>query len=478
MTITPLIYMLALVISIVILLVLTLKLKMNSFMALFFTAMGLAIFFGASPIDSLNTITGAFGKSLGSIGLPVLFGAILAMGVQDSGAAVAISNFFVKLFKGKHLELAPALTAFVMAISVFGDISQLLTAPIAATIAKRKNMNMAVVTPYVITAVWFTHGVVPPSAAILAVAILLGADVGMVILWGLVICLAALLIIYAVTIRWMTEHASYAAPKPEYTVGIEPVKDGDTSVESLLMKEDDIPNALIAFLPLIVPAGLIAVASICAMVLPEESSVLKVINFIGNKSIAMLVGIIILILTNGKIKTKMLRNANRTEKISENASLLELGMGNWVKRAIDVSAMVLMVTAMGAAFASVLSSQPVVSEIAEVVAKSGIPMILIPFIIAAVMRAAAGSMATASMAAAGICLPIMGMLGLSPVAVTLAIGLGTVLFGHINDSGCWMCQEVFNVDLPQYLKYVSPMAAFGGCVGMALLMILSVIGLV
>ena len=104
------------------------------------------------------------------------------MGVQDSGAAVAISNFFVKLFRGKHLELAPALTAFIMAISVFGDISQLLTAPIAATIAKRRNLNMSVVTAYVITAVWFTHGVVPPSAAILAVAVLLGADVGMCIL--------------------------------------------------------------------------------------------------------------------------------------------------------------------------------------------------------------------------------------------------------------------------------------------------------
>ena len=474
---TPAIYMIALIVSIAILLLLTLKLKINSFMALFFTAMALAIFFGASPIDSLNTITGAFGNSLGSIGLPVLFGAILAMGVQDSGAAVAISNFFVKLFKGKHLELAPALTAYVMAISIFGDISQLLTAPIAATIAKRKNMNMSVVTPYVITAVWFTHGVVPPSAAILAVAILLGADVGMVIIWGLIICLAALLIIYFLTINWMTKHASYAAPKPEYTVGIEPVV-GEASVEDLIIKEPDIPNALVAFLPLIVPAGLIALASVCAMVLPKESSVLSVVNFIGNKSIAMLIGIIILVATNGNIKAKMLRNANRTEKIDENATLLELGMGNWVKRAIDVSAMVLMVTAMGAAFASVLSSQPVVSEIAQVVADSGIPMILIPFIIAAVMRAAAGSMATASMAAAGICLPIMSTLGLSPVAVTLAIGLGTVLFGHVNDSGCWMCQEVFNVDLTQYLKYVSPMAAFGGCVGMVLLMILSVIGLV
>lgn len=474
---TPEIYMIALVISIGILLLLTLKFKINSFMALFFTAMALGIFFGSSPKDSLTAITGAFGNSLGSIGLPVLFGAILAMGVQDSGAAVSISNFFVKLFRGKHLELAPTLTAYVMAISVFGDISQLLTAPIAATIAKRKNLNMSVVTPYIITAVWFTHGVVPPSAAILAVAVLLGADVGMVIVWGLLICLSALLIVYFATIGWMTRNATYAAPKPEYTVGIEPVKENAT-MEELIIKEPDSPNALVAFLPLLVPAGLIAGASICAMVLPEDNLLRAAMNFIGDKSIAMLIGIIILILTNGKIKKKMIRNANRTEPISENASLIELGMGNWVKRAIDVSAMVLMVTAMGAAFASVLSSQPVVSEIAQVVANSGIPMILVPFLIAAIMRAAAGSMATASMAAAGICLPIMGTLGLSPVAVTLAIGLGTVLFGHVNDSGCWMCQEVFNVSLSQYLKYVSPIAAIGGCVGMGLLMALSLIGLI
>lgn len=475
---TPELYMLALVISIFVLLILSLKVKMNSFMALFFTSMALAIFFGFTPLKGLNAIETAFGKSLGNIGLPVLFGAVLAMGVQDSGVAVSISNFFVKLFRGKHLELAPTLTAFIMAISVFGDISQLLTAPIAATIAKRRDMNMAVVTPYIITAVWFTHGVVPPSAAILAVAVMVGADVGMVILWGLVICLAALLIVYALTNRWLKRHASYAAPKPEYTVGIEPVRDENASVEELLIKEKDLPNTVVAFLPLVGPAFLIALASILNMTLPKTSVVVQVFNFIGNKSIAMLLGILILIFTNAGIKEKMLTNANRSEKISSKASLIELGLGNWVTRAINVSAMVLMVTAMGAAFASVLSSQPVVKEIASIVAASGIPLILVPFIIAAVMRAAAGSMATASMAAAGICLPIMGGLGLSPVAVTIAIGLGTVLFGHVNDSGCWMCQEVFNVSLSQYLKYVSPIAAFGGCVGMFLLMCLSFIGVV
>ena len=269
---TPELYMLALVISIFVLLILSLKVKMNSFMALFFTSMALAIFFGFTPLKGLNAIETAFGKSLGNIGLPVLFGAVLAMGVQDSGVAVSISNFFVKLFRGKHLELAPTLTAFIMAISVFGDISQLLTAPIAATIAKRRDMNMAVVTPYIITAVWFTHGVVPPSAAILAVAVMLGADVGMVILWGLVICLAALLIVYALTNRWLKRHASYAAPKPEYTVEIEPVRDENASVEELLIKEKDLPNTVVAFLPLVGPAFLIALASILNMTLPKTSA--------------------------------------------------------------------------------------------------------------------------------------------------------------------------------------------------------------
>ena len=474
---TPLMFIIALLLAIAILLYLSLKLKIDSFFALFITSLALGLFFGQPFGKTLKQITDAFGSSLGSIGLPVLFGAVLAMGVQDSGAAVAISNFFVKLFRGKRLELAPTLTAYVMAISVFGDIAQLLTAPIAATIAKRKNLNMTVVTAYVITAVWFTHGVVPPSVGILAISIMLKADVGMVIFWGILICLAALLIVYFLTIDWMNKHADYAPPKPEFTVGIEPVT-GEASVADLLIHEDNLPNAFVAFLPLLVPAALITLQSVCALLLPKESAILGIANIVGDKSISMLCGIIILMLTNLNIKKKMLINANHSLAISENASIFELCLGNWFTRAIKVSAMVLLVTAMGNAFAAVIKSQPVVKEIAPVVAASGIPMIFIPFIIAAVMRAAAGSMVTAGMTAAGICLPMMDILGLSPVATTLAIGLGTMMFGHVNDSGCWMCIEVFNIKLPQYLKYVTTMAMLGACTALIILMGLSKVGIV
>ncbi|MGE4352604.1 MAG: GntP family permease [Oscillospiraceae bacterium] len=474
---TPLMYMIALIASIGILLVLTIKLKINSFMALFFTSIALGVFFGQSFTDTLAQVSTGFGSTLGSIGLTVLFGAVLAMGVQDSGGAVSVTNFFIRKFRGKRLELAPVLTAFVIAISVFGDVAQLLTAPIAATIAKRKNLNMTIVTSYIIPAVWFTHGVVPPSAGILAIAIMLQADVGMTILWGLILCFIALLLTYALTIKWMTKHASYAEPKPEFTVGIEPAPD-DASLEDLLIKDSNAPNALVAFLPLLVPAALITLNSLCTMILPEGSIILSITAILGDKAIAMLCGIVILIVTNLTRKKHMLQVANRSQSISENANVFELGFGNWVDRAIKISGMVLLVTAMGGAFSSVLKSQPVVSQIADVISKSGIPMLLIPFIISAVMRAAAGSMVTAGMTAAGICIPLMDMLGLSPVAVTLAIGFGTMMFGHVNDSGCWMCQEVFNVNLSQYLKYVSPMAMIGSLIGFLLLMGCSAIGII
>ena len=88
---------------------------------------------GYSFMDTLNMITTGFGSTLGSLGMPIILGAVLAMGVQDTGAAKSIANFFIKLFKGKNLELAPSLTAYVVSIPVFGDITPPSCAPTSQT---------------------------------------------------------------------------------------------------------------------------------------------------------------------------------------------------------------------------------------------------------------------------------------------------------------------------------------------------------
>ena len=474
---SPLMFLIVLLISVFLLIFCNLKLKVNSFMCLFIVAVGLAILFGDSPQAAISAVNTAFGNTVGSIGMVVILGAVLAMGVQDSGAATAITNFFIKLFKGKRLELAPALTAYILSISVFGDVTQLLTSPIAARIGKRKGISMGVITPYTIIGVWLTHGVVPPSAGILAVCILLGADVGMVILWGLIVCLATLLITYALTIGFMRKTAFIEA-KPEFVSDVEQAPE-DASVEELLIKDEHPLNTVAAFLPLKVPALLITVGSLGNMVLPEGSPILAFTSFIGEKTVSMLVGVIILLVTCVSRKKDLVRSAKMSgSAISDNPTFLELGFGNWVERGIKVAAMVIMITGMGGAFSTILGSNPAVNEIASTVVASGIPMILIPFAISAIMRAACGSMATATMTAAGICLPLMASMGLTPLATALSIGMGSLMFGHVNDSGMWMCCEMFNLKPEQYLKYVTPLTSLAGIIGFILLFILNIIGLI
>lgn len=470
-------FLLILVGAIAVLIFMNVKLKMNSFIALFFTAVVLGVMFGASPVEVLSGVNTAFGATIGGIGMTVILGAVLAMGIQDSGAATSITNFFIRLFKGKRLELAPALTAFIMAISVFGDVTQMLTAPIAARIGKRKHISMTVMTTYTLVGVVLTHGVVPPSAGILAICIMLGADVGLTIAWSIVICLLALLLTYFATIRFM-RRTEFAEAKPEFTLGVEEAPE-NASVDQLIIHEKNTPNALAAFLPLIVPALLITAGSLGNLLFPADSGIYAVAQFLGDKSVAMLLGILIVMITGFRKKKALIENAKKAGlPIDDNASMLELGFGNWVTRGIKVAAMVIMITAMGGAFSTILKSQPVVGEIANAIAGSGIPMLLIPFVISAVMRAASGSMVTAAMTAAGICSPIMATLGLSSVAVCLSIGLGSLLFSHVNDSGCWMCCEMFNIKPSQYLKYVSQICSLAGIIGFLLLMLLNTVGLI
>ncbi|MGL5436441.1 MAG: GntP family permease [Lachnospiraceae bacterium] len=469
-------YLLVLLVSVVVLIFLNVKLKVNSFIALFVTSVALAILFGGTPAEALAAVNNAFGSTIGNIGMVVILGAVLAMGVQDSGAATAITNFFIRLFRGKRLELAPALTAFVMSISVFGDVTQLLTAPIAARIGKRKRLSMTLITPYTIVGVWLTHGVVPPSAGILAVCIILGADVGMAIFWSILVCLCTLLITYALTIRFMRK-TEFTEAKPEFVVGVQEA-DEDAETEALVIADEHPLNPLAAFLPLIVPALLITIGSLGNLLFPGNESIVAVTSLVGDKTVAMLIGIIILLVTCAARKKLLTESAIQSGvPISEKPTLLELGFGNWIERGIKVAAMVIMITAMGGAFSTILKSHPAVAEIANAVVASGIPMLLIPFAISAIMRAACGSMATATMTAAGICAPIMGAMGLTPVAVALSIGMGSLLFGHVNDSGMWMCCEMFHLKPEQYLKYVTPITTLAGIIGFVLLFILNGIGL-
>lgn len=256
-------FLVLLIVTIAILMVLIMKVKLHPTFALFLSALFMGLVLGRFEAegfgftDILTTITGGFGGTLGSMGIPIMLGAILAMGVQDTGAAKAIANFFIKLFRGKNLELAPALTAYIVSIPVFGDITTILTSNIANVLSKRKHISMGKMAAFTQTGLNLTHAMVPPTPGILAVSILLGADLGLVIGWGILISLIAFVLTWLVLRKWTDKE--FVEPVPEVVAEIEETSSND--VKDILITGNDIPATFASFLTILIPVVLIAGSS-------------------------------------------------------------------------------------------------------------------------------------------------------------------------------------------------------------------------
>ena len=155
---TPLSLLIILVLAVVVLVLLLVKFKMHPVLGLFLTAILVGITTNQGLYNTLSTICAGFGGTLTSIGIPILAGCIIAMGMQDTGAVIAIANGFLKLFRGKRMELSVALTAYIMSIPVFGDVTMILCAPIANVLAKRTKTSMSTMAAWLVTGQFLTHG--------------------------------------------------------------------------------------------------------------------------------------------------------------------------------------------------------------------------------------------------------------------------------------------------------------------------------
>ena len=465
-----------LIIAIILLTVLTLKFKMHPVMVLFFTATFVGLASGKTLVDTFSSINQYFGSTLGSIGVMIIFGAIIASGINDTGAATSMVNFFIKLFKGKHLELAPSLTGFIMSIPVFGDIAIILNAPISAILAKRKNMSMTQVAPFVNLGLTLTHGLVPPTPGILAVSILLGADIGQVIVIGLICSVISFAVCYLGLIKHYSK-CEYIKPLDVYTEGVQPASE-NAPVSELLIKEENTPNALASFAPLLLPALMIAIGSIGKLQFEEKSAGYAFFNTFGNTVLALFVGILAAgFLVFGR-KNKVITKANADGnggQLKENATWLEIIMNNWVARALKIAISALLITAMGGAMGGMLRENEAIKTIGNIIADTNFPAILVPFLMGAILMTICGSMTTASMTAAGLMAGLMSVFNISPVVAALAIGAGSMVGWHVNNSGFWIFTSLYGFDTKQGLKYFTTTNALGGIIAFIALCIIAVI---
>ena len=452
-------FVLAILISIAVLIFMIVKLNIHPVISLFVGSMIAGSILGNNPVTTITTIANGFGSTLGSIGMTIIFGSIIACSIRDSGAAKSMVNFFIKLFRGKNLELSTGMAAYIMSIPVFGDVTMVLISPLCAIISKRQNKPMGQMAAFTILALNLTHSMVPPTPGILAVAVLLGADLGLVILWGIVCSFIAYIITWILMRKWAGK--DYYPPKPEFVEGVEEVKSND--YHDLLIKEDNLPNVLFAMSPILVPVILIALASFADMTMAEDAMARVVLDTLGNRNIAMFLGMVFGWLLAVTHKEKALANYNQTSGKNEK-SLFSMMFNGWVSEALEVALVPLIVTGFGGGFAQIIKDAPAAGELGDVVAATGFPGLLVPFVIGAAMECAVGSRTTAGMTAAGLCLPMLDSLGISAVACTVMIGAGTMIVSHVNDSGWWVSMSMFNMDAPRTFKYNTLVGGVAGVI--------------
>ncbi len=471
-------FLILLIVTIALLMVLIMKVKLHPTFSLFASALFMGLVLGRfepegfSFTEVLSLITSGFGSTLGSMGIPIMLGAILAMGVQDTGAAKAIANFFIKLFRGKNLELAPALTAYIVSIPVFGDITTILTSNIANVLSKRKHISMGKMAAFTQTGLNLTHAMVPPTPGILAVSILLGADLGLVIGWGVVISLIAFLLTWLVLRKWTDKE--FVEPVPEVVAEIEETSSND--VKDILITGDDIPGTFASFLTILIPVVLIAGSSFINMAVAEDAPIRTYTAIFGDKVVALGLGVIYTMLLAAFHKASV-RRSNKDVTGKDPAGFNEVVLDSWIARGLEVALPALLITGMGGALATVIKAAPAINDLAGLIEKSGVPGLLIPFLIGAIMFTAVGSMTTGGMTAAGVVGPMMATLGLTPVATVLAIGAGTMIFNHVNNSGFWVISRFFNLDLKQGFKYITLPDAVAGVFCFVLICASAAVGL-
>lgn len=425
--------LIGLAIGIAVLIFLVLKTKVQAFLALIICTVIVGVV-GGMPLVNItledgktfgivNSITSGFGGTLGSIGIIIGFGVMMGQIFEVTGAAQRMAHTFLKLFGKKREEEALALTGFLVSIPIFCDSGFVVLAPIAKAISKATKKSFIGLGVALAAGLVITHSLVPPTPGPLGVCGIFGVDVGKFILLTIVLAIPMSIACIAYA-RMFLSKKYYRIPNEEGEVVEVPYQEPDYE-NAFSMDTKGMPGTLVSFLPLIVPIVLILINTV-ATALGQTAGIMEVLIFLGQPIIAVGLGLVVAIFTLGK-------NIERNEIIAE----MEKGMMS--------AGIIMLVTGGGGALGQIIKDSGLGTFMAEGLAGTAVPIIILPLIISTAMRFIQGSGTVAMTTAAGISAPILVAANVSPLLGAVACCVGSLFFGYFNDSYFWVVNRTLGV---------------------------------
>ena len=413
-----------LAISIAIILFTILKLKLNPAISLILGSLFMGIASGLGSAQTINIIGSGFGNLMTGIGLSVGFGVILGQLLSDSGGAKVIATTMISKTSEKYALYALGITAFLLSIPVFYDVTFVILIPLAIAVGRQIKKPL----PYTVGAMAIgegaAHTLVPPTPNPLAAAEILGFDLGVMVIVGTVLGLISALVAMKILFA-LFDKGFWNKAKDE--TGVEVYEEHAGSSDSV-----EGPGFGMAMLPIILPVILILVGT----VMGTMGEVPEIIKFLSNKNMALLLGALSAYLVAAKTMSRDEREASSTE-------------------ALKSCGIVLLITGAGGSFGAVISSTGLADMLAETiknVSASPVLALLIAFVIAALFRIALGSGTVASITTMTIMASVPAAVGMHPVWMAIACLAGSLSCGHVNDSGFWVSANLSGFTITGGLK--------------------------
>ena len=458
--------LIGLAIGIAVLIFLVLKTKIQAFLALIISTVVVGVI-GGMPLTNItievdgvektfgivNSITSGFGGTLGSIGIIIGFGVMMGQIFEVTGAAKTMAHTFLKLFGKKREEEALALTGFLVSIPIFCDSGFVVLAPIAKAISKATKKSVIGLGTALAAGLVITHSLVPPTPGPLGVCGIFGVDVGKFILLTLVLALPMAIACIAYSRLYLSKKY-YRIPNEEGEIVEMPYQEPNYEA-AFSMDMTGVPGALESFMPLIIPIILILINTV-ATAMGKTEGFMNVLVFLGQPIVAVGLGLIVAILTLG-------RSLDRHEALTE----MEKGMAS--------AGIIMLVTGGGGALGQIIKDSGLGTFMAEGLAKTAIPIIILPLLIATAMRFIQGSGTVAMTTAASITAPIIAASGVSPILGAVACCVGSLFFGYFNDSYFWVVNRTLGVsEAKDQLRIWSVTSTVAWAVGVVEVLILNI----
>ncbi|MDR1536296.1 MAG: GntP family permease [Planctomycetota bacterium] len=415
--------------SIFFLLLTIIKFRMNAFLSLLITAVATALLV-RMPIGEIANVTGAgFTATVGGIGIVTSLGVVLGLLLFESGGIGVIANTIIDTYGEKKSPAALGISAFLAGIPVFGDVVTVLFAPMVRALSRRTGIPRVAFVAAVAVSASVTASCVIPTPAPLAVCEILGLDIGVFFVYALLIGIVGML---AGGFAW-GKIVGFQDIRRGRTYDMDDFEREESSRMEMAQEEGGPKISFVKSISIIlIPIALIVVGSFATAVLGKDHAANPYFVFFGNKNMAMLFGVLCAMLIA--------------------KPYLKKPMGDIFSHGLDQVGMILMITGAGGAFGKIIQTTGIGDYLADVFADFNIPILLLCFVLAQIIRCAQGSTTVALTTTSSILLSSITASGLSPVLAGIAICSGGIGLSLPNDSGFWAINRFNRITIPDTFR--------------------------